>query len=212
MSDAATDRLEALADEMSVRVKAAYKKAKASFDASPDVSWWSWTSSGDYAARVNASTLEAIRVEIDKWSVDARIWARNGHREDGSEYTWDRWFDYGEYLATNAAQVAAMSWDSSSWMAAVRQSAPWESIPTTIKAVTDTGETAVVWYEKTQQKMKDCMNDPLYCAMTTPTWVYVLGGAAVGLFLLSRVRLDLDINRLVENRFARPSARRRREA
>ena len=44
-------------------------------------------------------------------------WAINGHRDDGSAYTWSMWFDYAKTLADAASYQAGVSYDSSNFVA-----------------------------------------------------------------------------------------------
>lgn len=61
-----------------------------------------WPSSEQKAALANVRELKA---RIDTWSDARRVWAEHGRRDDGSSYTWDRWFaegkDYADAIRTH---------------------------------------------------------------------------------------------------------------
>jgi hypothetical protein len=45
-----------------------------------------------------AANLRALGPRIERWRTVYRRWAGDGHRDDGSAYSWARWSDFGREL------------------------------------------------------------------------------------------------------------------
>jgi hypothetical protein len=57
--------------------------------------------------------LRELDSTIGLWEKNYISWARSGRRPDGTPYSWDRWFEFGQTLAESAGYYAGVGADVS---------------------------------------------------------------------------------------------------
>lgn len=71
---------------------------------------WSFLSSAQAAAIHN---LKSDFLLFAKWRDTYRRWAEDGHRDDGSSFTWQRWADLADTIGDDVATQAGVAWEGS---------------------------------------------------------------------------------------------------
>lgn len=121
------------------------------------------STSSNRAARL--ANLARDATYISKLSGDYRRWSRAGKRDDGTAYSWDRWFDFAKDVAEDI--MAQSTVDDTAWQAAGL-------------AIMATIRDATVLAAKLTVKIGDILKSGAEAGLKTPWWVYALVAGGVG--------------------------------